>query len=188
MNFKSHSHLEGQHAFLSPSQSSWVNYDDEKLTNTYLNRLAAAKGERYHRFAAEAIALRQKLPDTGQTLNSYVNDCIGWGLKPEVTLYYSEYAFGHADAIDIDIDQLILRCSDLKTGESPVKHRQLKVYSALACLEYGFKPFDLRYELRLYHMDDILFEEGDPDEIAHIMSTIVAHTKRLRKIRDGVVL
>ena len=35
MNFNEHSHLEGLHAFLSPSRYHWINYSDEKLDATY---------------------------------------------------------------------------------------------------------------------------------------------------------
>lgn len=44
MNFNNHSKLEGQHAFLGASKYHWINYDDEKLAQSYTNFLAAQKG------------------------------------------------------------------------------------------------------------------------------------------------
>jgi hypothetical protein len=35
LRFRKHSHLEGQHAFLSPSTYHWINYDEEKLEFRY---------------------------------------------------------------------------------------------------------------------------------------------------------
>ena len=40
MNFKSHSHLEGKHAFLSASKYHWINYDEDKLVATFKNHSA----------------------------------------------------------------------------------------------------------------------------------------------------
>ena len=69
MNFNKHSGLEGTHAFLGASNYHWLNYDEEKLTRTYLNRLAVAKGTELHEFAAKCIELGQKLPRSRKTLN-----------------------------------------------------------------------------------------------------------------------
>ena len=40
MVFNKHSDLEGSHAFLSASKYHWINYDEEKLAQSYLNFLA----------------------------------------------------------------------------------------------------------------------------------------------------
>ena len=37
MNFNKHSNLEGQHAFLGASNYHWLNYDEDKLVETYFN-------------------------------------------------------------------------------------------------------------------------------------------------------
>ena len=37
MNFNKHSELIGQHAFLGASRFGWLNYDDEKLIQSYVN-------------------------------------------------------------------------------------------------------------------------------------------------------
>lgn len=194
MHFNSHSHLKGFHATLSASQGSWVNYDQTKMREVYLNKLNAKRGDELHEFAATCIRLRQKLPDSPKTLNMYVNDSIGWGLRPEQPLFHSIHAFGTADAIGLQeplsIDELaILRINDLKTGEiTTPKFRQLEIYSAYFCLEYGYSPFDVIHEHRMYYMDDIMFQKGDPDRIAHIMATAVAHSKAIDRIVEGVGL
>ncbi len=114
MNFNNHLNLEGRHAFLGASQWHWINYDDEKLVDTYTRRQATLRGNVLHAFAADCIRLGQKLPDIQQTLNMYVNDAIGFKMTPEQILYYSENCFGTADAICFRNN--MLRIHDLKTG------------------------------------------------------------------------
>lgn len=99
MNFNNHSKLEGQHAFLGASKYHWINYDDEKLAQSYTNFLAAQKGTILHEFAAQCIKLGQKLPSSKKTINRYVNDAIGFKMVPEQVLFYSENCFGTADSI-----------------------------------------------------------------------------------------
>lgn len=134
MTFNEHSRLIGQHAFLSASKYHWINYDADKLTTAYTNFMAAQKGTELHEFAARCIALGQKLPRSKKTLNSYVNDAIGFRMTPEQVLCYSENCFGTADSICFRDD--ILRIHDLKTGIVPAHMEQLLIYDALFCLEY----------------------------------------------------
>ncbi len=99
MIFNKHSNLEGQHAFLGASKYHWINYDESKVAESYSRFLATQKGTQFHEFAAQCIRLGQKLPRTHKTLNSYVNDAIGYKMIPEQILFYSENCFGTADAI-----------------------------------------------------------------------------------------
>ena len=99
MNFNNHSNLEGCHAFLGASQYHWINYDEEKLADSYTRKQAVLRGTVLHDFAAQCIRLRQKLPDIQQTLNMDVNDAVGFKMTPEQILYYSDNCFGTADAI-----------------------------------------------------------------------------------------
>ena len=117
MTFNDHSRLRGQHAFLSASKYSWINYDPDKLAVVYTNFMATQKGTELHEFAAKCIELGQKLPRSKKTLNNYVNDAIGFRMTPEQVLYYSDNCFGTADAICFRDD--ILRIHDLKTGAIP---------------------------------------------------------------------
>lgn len=182
MIFNRHSDLEGKHALLSPSQPSWLNYTTDKLEQAYVNQMAAARGTRIHAFAKESISLGQKLLDTNQTLNMYVNESIGFGLKPEKVLYYSRHCFGTTDAIDYSETEKKLRISDLKTGTTPAHIEQLKVYAALFCLEYKISPFDISFELRIYQNDDVFECFPEPKDIYEVMRIITESVKILDKL------
>lgn len=184
MNFNSHLRIEGQHAFLSPSKYHWINYDDEKLDTTYSRHLASHRGVRLHDLAKECIELGVKLPRSKKTLNSYVNDAIGYRMTPEQVLYFSDNAFGTADAISFRKN--LLRIHDLKTGVTPTSMSQLEVYAALFCLEYLQKPHLIRMELRIYQNDEIIAHHPDPHEIVRIMDKIIHFNKRIEKIKMGV--
>lgn len=182
MNFKKHSDLEGRHAFLSASKYHWINYDEEKLANSYLKFLATQRGTELHAFACNCIRLGIKLPKNKNTLNMYVNDAIGYRMTPEQPLYYSENCFGTADAICFRNKKL--RIFDLKTGETPTSMHQLEVYAALFCLEYGISPFDIETELRIYQLNQIFGGDADPDTIRKIMDKIILFDKRINKINS----
>lgn len=181
MNFNKHSDLEGQHAFLGASNYHWLNYSNEKLTETYLNLLAKQKGTVLHEFAAQCIRLGQKLPKTAKTLNMYVNDAIGYKMKPEQVLYYSDNCFGTADTIAFRHN--FLRIHDYKSGVTPANMKQLMIYAALFCLEYHIKPADIEIELRIYQNNEILYHNPTVDEITHIMDKIVTFDKLINKIQ-----
>lgn len=185
MNFNEHSNILGQHAFLSPSNYHWMNYDSDKLNRVYINFVATQKGTRLHEFAAEAIRLRQRLPDSRKTLNSFVNDGIGYDMTPEQPLYFSSNCFGTADCISFDKD--LLRIHDLKTGTIPASMKQLLGYSALFCLEYCKEPKDILAELRIYQNDDIQIYQPQPDEIEQIMDKIILFDKLINKIKGEIL-
>ena len=183
MNFNKHLELEGQHAFLSASKYHWINYSEEKLDISFKKMLATQRGTRLHAWACETIQLGIKLPKSKKTLNLYVNDAIGYKMATEQLLYYSPNCFGTADAISFR--QNVLRIHDLKTGESPTSMRQLEVYAALFCLEYHIKPSDIRIELRLYQLDEVLIYEPLPEDIYRIMDKIIVFDKQIEKIKIG---
>ena len=177
MRWNEHSKLEGKHAFLSPSGYAWLNYDKDKLVRVYLNHLAVLKGTRLHAFAAEAIALEEKLLLKTKTLNEYVNDAISFHMRPEQPLYYSEKCFGTADAISFYDN--FLRIHDLKTGVTKASFKQLHIYAALFCLEYNIDPNDIDIELRIYQSDAIRIENPKPEDIIFVMNRIVEYDKQL---------
>lgn len=182
MNFNEHFHLQGKHAFLSPSKYHWINYDDEKLDMTFLKSLAVERGVRLHALAEECISLGIKLPRSKKTLNMYVNDAIGFRMKTEQILYYSDNVFGTVDAI-IFRDKT-LRIHDLKTGVSPTSMKQLEVYAALFCLEYSKHPNDIKIELRIYQNDEVLVYEPHPEDIMYIMDKTIQFDKRIEKLKS----
>ena len=183
MNWNNHSNLSGLHAFLGASKYHWINYSDDKVIESYRNFKAAERGTELHEFAAQCIKLRQKLKGTANLAN-YVNDAIGFGMTPEVILYYSEYCFGTADAIKFDEKKSFLRIHDLKTGTIPAHMEQLEVYAALFCLEYHIRPADIGMELRIYQNDDVMIFEPTVENIVPIMDKAINATKILRSINE----
>lgn len=181
MNFNTHFELEGRHAFLSASKYHWINYDEDKLIETYSRHMAVRKGTELHEFAASAIKLGQKLPKSKKTLNMYVNDAIGYKMTPEQVLRYSDNCFGTADAICFRNG--MLRIHDLKTGVTPAHMEQLMIYAALFCLEYKVKPAEIEMELRLYQSDEIIVHNPEVDEIVPIMDKIISFDKLIDKVR-----
>lgn len=182
MEFNNHRNLSGQHAFLGASKYHWINYDEDKIADSYFKFMATQRGTELHDFAATCIKLGQKLPRSQKTLNMYVNDAIGFKMKPEQVLYYSDNCFGTADAISFRDG--LLRIHDYKSGVVPAHMEQLMIYAALFCLEYRIKPSEIDMELRLYQSDEIFGHKPEPDEITHIMDKIVAFDRIISKIKE----
>lgn len=180
-----HSHLEGQHAFLSPSSYHWINYDEDKLAYRYKTLRAALEGVEQHRYAAIAIAEKAVQDDETTNLGLYINQCIQYKMTPEVVLFYSPNAFGTADAISFRYRRL--RISDLKSGVTRTSEHQLEVYAALFCLEYKVDPFSLRgIELRIYQDARVREYPGDPYVILGIMDKIVRFDALINQLREEV--
>ena len=184
MIFNRHLNLEGLHAPFSPSQASWLRYDDEKALEVYTNKKASEMGTRLHEWAKKTIDLGLKQPRSKKTIYSYVNDAIGFKMDTEVVLFYSERFFGTADAMSFRDG--ILRIHDLKTGKIPAHIEQLEVYAALFCLEYKVKPSDIDMELRIYQNDEILYHNPTAEDIIQIMDKIVHLNKLLEKLDEEV--
>ena len=182
MNFNMHSEIEGLHAFLGASKYHWLNYDDDKLAESYSKHLATLKGTELHEFAKECIRLGIKLPKSQKTLNMYVNDAIGFKMTPEQPLFYSPNCFGTADAIAFRND--ILRVHDLKTGAMPAHMEQLLIYAALFCLEYKIKPGSIGVELRIYQSNEIIVDNPTAEIILPVMDKIVRFDKLISSIRE----
>lgn len=181
MIFNDHDNLKGLHAFLGASKYHWINYDKQKLIDTYANWRAAERGTELHDFAAQAIRLGQKLQGR-KTMSLYVNDAIGFKMTPEQPLFYSENCFGTADAISFKNN--FLRIHDLKTGSTPASMNQLFIYAALFCLEYKYRPSDIKAELRIYQNDEVVVCEPTVDDIVPIMDKIITFDKLIREIKE----
>jgi hypothetical protein len=182
MIFNPHSDLIGKHAFLSASKYHWINYDEEKIVDAYDKHMTAARGTRLHALAHDLISLGVKLPNTQQTLNMYVNDCIGYRMRTEQILFYSYNAFGTADAIDFRDREL--KIFDLKNGVTPTKETQLEIYAAFFCLEYKVRPAEIDYDLRIYQNDEIYVFDTDADRITHIIDRIVSFNKLIESMKE----
>lgn len=194
MRFNDHSELHGRHALLSPSSSAWLRYDEQQLHARSHSWKAARRGSDIHDHAHESIRLGIYLgeptpedveADRGNppALYAYVADGIDLGMSCEVPLYYSEHCFGHADTLSFDGE--ILRIHDLKTGITPSKMEQLKVYAALFCLEYGVSPAEIQIELRIYQRKEMLVDQPEPYDIEDIMTRIVRMDMYLESLKEA---
>lgn len=183
MNFNRHLTLEGKHAFLSPSSYHWVNYDAEKLEARWTAARAAARGTSLHELAHQAIRLGVRLSTANKTLSMYVTDGIGYKMEVEQPLYYSDNAFGTADTISFR--RKTLRIHDLKTGLVKTSDKQLEVYAALFCLEYGVSPFDIEIELRIYQNDEVRVSIPDPERILYIMDKIMYFDQQIELMKEN---
>lgn len=179
--FNQHSDLKGRHAFLSPSNYHWLNYTDEKLEGRYASWRKAKRGVDLHALAHEAIRLQVKLSRTNLALSTYVNDAIGYKMVCEQMLVYSDNCFGTADTISFRRN--VLRIHDLKTGITKTSMHQLEVYAAIFCLEYGIDPRDIRIELRIYQLADIIKEEPFAETILEIMDKIIAFDAQVEAMK-----
>jgi hypothetical protein len=169
MRFNKHLHLEGEHAFLSPSSYHWINYTPDRLTERWTTARAAMFGTLQHAYAKGEIEAG-RLSDHPGTLGMFINDAIKYQMVPEQVLYYSENCFGTADAIAFRYR--VLRIGDLKTGVTKPSVHQLEVYAALFCLEYKQDPFKIKIELRIYHDNECKIFDADPEDILFIMHKI----------------
>lgn len=206
MIWHDHSKLAGTHAFLSASQSSWRNKSAEELIDAKKNSFSQQIGTLLHAYAADCIKYKEKLRKSDErgvkfdlmrkgipeyaidmhriypTFMSYVNDAVGYGLNPEMVLYYSNECYGTADAIDMD--GKLLRIHDLKTGVKPAKMDQLMIYAGLFFLEYGVNPGAIQTELRIYQMDEVLVYEPDADELREVMDDIVEKDRIIKAMNE----
>lgn len=183
MLFNQHPNLLGKHAFLSPSNYSWLNYNDQKLEARFFAVMAARRGSDIHALAHEAIRLGVKLSRSNQALSTYVNDAIGYKMICEQILYYSDNCYGTSDTISFRRNKL--RVHDLKTGITATSEKQLEVYAALFCLEYGVDPFEIEIELRIYQRDEIRIFEPPPEAIIRIMETIIDFDRQIEIIKEA---
>jgi len=190
MKFNSHPELEGKHSFLSPSGYHWIRYDDDKILDRLDTQMTAAHGTRLHNWAAETISLGIMQIDNGTTINTYINDAIGFMMRPEVALMASYNAFGTADAISFrrerpDDKKLTLRVHDLKTGIGKTSMDQLRIYAAYFCIEYQANPNDIIIELRIYQNDEVQILSSETEEGENLRAevlTIMARTEHFDRI------
>lgn len=208
MRWNDHSKFTGTHAFLSASKPTWLKKDEDELRELKTNSYAQNIGTLIHAYAADCIKYREKLKKQDMhgvkfdlmrngipeyaidiqrmypTIMSYVNDSIGFGLDPEIILWYSDQCYGTADAINLD--GKTLRIHDLKTGVTMPKMDQLLVYAALFFLEYNCKPENILSELRIYYSDEILVYEPEAEEIREVMKQIIEKDRVLQSMNQEV--
>lgn len=182
MIFNRHSGLSGKHAFLSPSNYHWLNYDEQKLEARFFATMQARRGTDLHKLAHDAIRLGVKLSRANLALSTYVNDALKYQMTPEQPLYFSDNCFGTADCLSFRRN--VLRVHDLKTGISATSEKQLEVYAALFCLEYGVDPFEIEIELRIYQRDEVRVYEPTPERISSIMDKIIYFDQYIDTLKE----
>lgn len=196
MEWIPHWNLQGKHAFLSPSGYSWLGYDEDKMARSYENKQNTARGTALHELASQLIMSKTELAPKKKALNLFVNDCIRDNMSSEVLLYYSDYCFGTADGIKWDAEANELRIYDLKTGVSKPSFKQLDIYAALFCLEYGVNPKKITIIQRLYQgngyseqvtvKDKSRIEDENDGNITWIMDHIKKMSKVLQEKEDEI--
>jgi len=187
MIWKNYSHLEGSHAFLSPSRYHWLRYSEDRLVDAYRSHERVALGSKYHRIASDLIKLSIRLPNTAASLNSFVNDAIGFRMGSEVLLYYSVNCYGTADAISFTDG--ILRIHDLKTGKSEGSIDQLLIYAGLFCLDYEINTLKELREifLRIYHDGGVIEFSPSPGDLKEVVDKIIDADMIIRGINAFVL-
>lgn len=122
-----------------------------------------------------------------ETVKCYVNDCVGYKMRTEVLVDYTDNFFGTADALKFD--GKVLRIHDLKTGSSPVHIEQLMIYAALYFLKLGIKKNEeldsITTELRIYQNNDILIAKPESEDLTPIMNKIVVFDRIMDKFKGG---
>lgn len=118
------------------------------------------------------------------TLLMYVNDCIGYRMKPEVVLRYSSFIYGTTDAIRFDEEARFLRINDFKSGTTKAHMEQLLIYAAIFCLEYHIDPKTIDAELNIYQLGEIERHNPTSDELRAFMDAIVGSDKTLNKMTE----
>lgn len=213
MQFNTHRHLEGKHAILSASSWYWLNDTTDELIDRLRSKYAQSIGTILHEVAYKHIKYRIKLHKYDRNnvilelltngipapvvesldfdlmfdnLMTYVNDCIGFRMEPEVVLCYSENFFGTTDAIAYSERERFLRIHDYKSGVAEASVNQPMVYAALFCLEYGIKPSSINTELRIYQNNEIRIWEPSVDELTPVIDKIVTFDKFLNRINEEV--
>ena len=68
-SFNTHNDLRGTHAIFSPSQSSFLRYDDEKVIDKIVNQYRAALGSEIHEFASREIPLNHRVTNARNLQN-----------------------------------------------------------------------------------------------------------------------
>lgn len=215
MIWKDHSRdpRRGDHALFSPSQMSWVNdRTEDEIMDRFSRQVAKDIGTIVHEIAKKAIATQTKFSKAAarslitmelvshdiprvafdssilaENFVNYINDAIGYMMIPEKDLYFSEWCYGTADAIQVDEARRVVRIHDLKTGVIPAKFLQLEIYAALLYLDHFpfMDPNDYRTELRIYQGGEILEEYPTAEEIASIMESIQWHSEIMDKYKEG---
>ena len=214
MSFIWHEHQydvpEDGHALLGGSKYAWVNYTEEQLYNYVVSTYATTIGTLVHELAAKLIKNKLKITKSeakkmimlhllengiprsvidverySENFTAYVNDAIGFDMRPEQKLVYSEYAWGTADAISFNEKKGMLRIHDYKNGVTQPSLHQLENYAAFFCLEYHIQPKDISTELRIYWQNQIITGLPTAADIVPIMDETITKSQFIKIMKEG---
>lgn len=202
--------LPGSHAILGGSRYGWLNYDYDKMFAYLQSTYATTIGTLIHELAAKLIKTKIKISKNDArkmimlhlldnkvpralidierylpNFVAYVNDAIGFDMRPEQVLKYSENAFGTADAIHFNEKKGFLRIHDYKSGVTQPSLHQLEIYAALFCLEYKIAPKDISTELRIYWSSELITGLPTAADIVPVMDQIITLDNYLKSIKEG---
>lgn len=210
-----HSDLIGKHAILAPSKcKTWKNEDNETSYKRILGENAKIIGTLMHEYSAKMIRNLFKFTSKSEkkhvllyltengipkhvldsidfdfmysNMTNYVNDAVGFGMIPELPLYFCDTHFGTVDAITFNDKENLLRIHDLKTGVTPASMDQLIDYAALFCFQFGLKPYEFNIELRIYQNNEVLYHNPTPEEIGPIMDKAISFDKFYKSVKREV--
>lgn len=198
------------HALLGGSRYSWINYDEEKLYNYLVSTYATTIGTLIHELAADLIRekltvnkseakkmimlhlLKNGVPraviDVDRYLENfvaYVKDAVGFDMRPEQKVVYTQNAWGTADAISFNEKKGFLRIHDYKSGVTEPSLHQLEIYAAYFCLEYHIQPKDISIELRIYWQNQIITGLPTAADIVPIMDKAISDNKFIDRLKEG---
>ena len=62
---------------------------------------------------------------------------------------------------------------------------QLLIYAALFCLNYGIRPGDISFELRIYQNNEISVCNPTEEDISPIMDKIIYFDRIIQEAKEG---
>ena len=136
-----HPEIAGRHALFSPSQSSWLNYDEEKVIDRVRSQYRTSLGTEIHEYAAHEITLYHKkrnARDISQGIESYI---------------YQKYE--HLEAIEYGMTLI------KHLGYIPKEVFETVKYYINDAVSYGMDvEKGLKYSDKIFgHADAIIFDE-----------------------------
>ena len=150
-SFKSHDNLKGKHSLFSPSQSAWLRYDDDKITERVRNQYRTTLGTEIHDFAASQIDLCHRYTSSRELI------------KDIETYIYCKYMYLSEDLVVGDYAKKLI--SNLKTLPK-------EVFDAVKFYINDGVGYKMNIEQPLYYSDHIF---GHADTISFRNNVLHIH-------------
>ena len=158
--FIDHSELEGTHALFSPSQSSWLRYDEENIAKRVLTRYRAPIGTEIHEYAAMRIDNSHKVTNVKslvQGIEEYI--CTKYKfLSPNLRVpEYYQKLIENVGLLPRDVFETVRSYINdgilfKMTTEQPLKYTD-RIYGTADTISFRQIPNDIkRYFLRIHDL------------------------------------